>query len=175
MTGIPGLTTERLTLVPFSDQYLTAAYVGWLNDPDVTRFSENRHVHHTLESCREYMRQHIRTPHYFWAITITDSTAHIGNITATLDEFNLVADVGLLIGDKSFWGSGFGTEAWQAVLGYLLTEVQCRKIEAGAMAINAGMISIFGKSKMLEEGRRSKHFLLNDQEIDLVHYAIFGK
>ena len=35
---------------------MTSVCVDWLNDPEVNRFSKNRHVHHTLKLCREDLK-----------------------------------------------------------------------------------------------------------------------
>ena len=49
------LETERLTLTPFNtERHLTERYVAWLSDPDVVRYSEQRHRTHTLASCRHF-------------------------------------------------------------------------------------------------------------------------
>lgn len=81
MPPSPVLRTSRLRLEPFAEPHLTERYVGWLNDPDVVRFSEQRHRRHTLASCEAYWRSFEGTPNHFWAIVADDaSLGHIGNI-----------------------------------------------------------------------------------------------
>ncbi len=78
---------------------------------------------HTLESCRDYRQSFADTSNHFWAIIAHDAAlGHIGNINAYVDVENSVADVGIMIGERSAWGQGYGTEAWQAVCNYLLKE-----------------------------------------------------
>ena len=132
------LETRRLRLEPFSESRLTDRYVGWLNDPEVVRFSEQRHRTHTLQSCRDYLASFAGTPHYFWAVVACDvALGHIGNVNAYVDPTNRVADVGILIGERRVWGAGYGSEAWQAVCGFLLDELELRKVTAGTLATNA--------------------------------------
>jgi len=62
MAERPVLQTARLRMVPFSEAHLTTRYVGWLNDPEVVRYSEQRHQTHTIESCRSYLLSFSGTP-----------------------------------------------------------------------------------------------------------------
>ena len=170
----PILETSRLRIVPFSELYLTPRYVSWLNDPEVVRFSEQRHRVHTLESCRSYWLSFSGTPHYFWAIVVTDGTlGHIGNINAYVDTENQVADVGILIGEKGLWGQGYGLEAWKSVCDYLLGEGGMRKVTAGTLAVNTGMRKIMERAGMVEDGRRHRHYIFEAREVDVIHGAIF--
>jgi ribosomal-protein-alanine N-acetyltransferase len=168
------ILTTRLRIAPFAAEHLTARYVGWLNDPDVARFSEQRHSLHTLESCRHYWRSFEGTPHYFWAIVAQDSAlGHIGNINAYVDALNQVADVGILIGERSAWGNGYGSEAWQAVCNYLLGEGGMRKVTAGTLAVNIGMRKVMERTRMVPDGCRARQCLFEGREVDVVYMARF--
>lgn len=168
------LTTARLRIVPFAQRHLTPRYVSWLNDPEVVRHSEQRHHAHTMESCRAYWNSFRGTPHLFWAIESLDpDVGHIGNITAHVDPANGVADVGILIGDRVVWGKGYGTEAWNVVVDHLLALPGIRKVTAGTLAVNEGMLRVMKKSGMLDDGRRFRHAVWEGREADIVHVARF--
>lgn len=162
------IVTKRLILKERDRLYLMLGQmVDWLNDPEVVRYSEQRHHKHNTESQLEYITD---GPKEFR--TIHTSDAFIGTIAAHVDENNSVANVGILIGEKKEWGKGYGTEAWQAFCDYLLGH-GTRKIEAGAMACNFGMIHIFRKTGMHLEGHRSGHFQLNGELVDMALWARF--
>ena len=111
MTKAPILQTTRLKLIPFSEQHLTTRYVGWLNDPEVVRYSELRHHTHTTQSCREYLRAFRESPHYFWAIETRSAELGHSQYQAHVD-VRTVADVGSLcesIGEKAT------ARGWRAV------------------------------------------------------------
>lgn len=169
------IQTPRLRIIPFSEKNLTPRYIAWLNDPEVVRYSEQRHRNHTLESCSRYLQSFADTPHYFWAITAIDpSTGHIGNINAHIDKMNSVADVGILIGERTVWGKGYGLEAWVAVSNYLLCDVGIRKITAGTIAANKGMMRIMEKAGMVADGRRIRQCMVDGCEVDIIHTALFS-
>jgi len=168
------LETTRLRIEPFSEAHLTDRYVAWLNDPEVVRFSEQRHRNHTTESCRAYLASFDGTPHYFWAIVSRDLTlGHIGNINAYVDLHNRTADLGIIIGELAVWGRGYGSEAWHAVCRFLLGDLRLRKVTAGTLAINAGMLGIMQRIGMRDDGRRIRHHIADGREVDVIHMALF--
>jgi ribosomal-protein-alanine N-acetyltransferase len=170
------IATSRLRVVPFSEGHLTERYVAWLNDPEVVRYSEQRHCQHTMESCREFVTSFRDSPNLLWAIEFSEMAGlHVGNIAAYVDGPNSIADVTILIGEKSVWGKGIGQEAWDAVCQYLLDTLLIRKVTAGTLAANHGMLSIMRRACMLDDGRRTAHYLLDGNPVDLVYAALFRR
>lgn len=169
------IETTRLSLIPFTAEFLTEQYVSWLNDPEVMRYSEQRFKRHGVSSCREYMASFEGTANFFWALVTRDpeSGGHVGTATAYVDVHNKVADVGILIGDKTQWGKGYGGEAFRSIIDFLFREAGVRKVSAGTMVANKAMVALMRRSGMEEECRRKRHFLLDHEEVDLVHGAIF--
>lgn len=169
------IETTRLRLVPFEDRHLTARYVGWLNDPEVVRYSEQRHRRHDLDGCRHWVEAMRTGSHPLWAIEANESRlGHVGNIAAYIDIANKVADVTILIGERASWGKGIGAEAWAAVCDWLVACALMRKVTGGTMAANRGMVRIMERAGMRPDGVRAGQFLLNGQAVDLVHYARFS-
>lgn len=167
------IKTERLIIMPFSEKYLTKRYVGWLNDPVVVRFSDQRRRKHTLKSCREYMESFKKSPNYFWAIIANDKNlGHIGNMNAYVDSVHKTADLGILLGERSAWGYGYGLEAWTAVCEYLLKNGM-RKITAGTLSVNVKMLSLMKRAGMVEDGKRIRHYIFEGSEVDIVYMALF--
>jgi [ribosomal protein S5]-alanine N-acetyltransferase len=168
------ITTPRLRLPPFSQRHLTRRYVGWLNDPETVRYSEQRHRQHTLPGCRAYWKSFKGTSNYFWAIESLDpALGHIGNMNAYVDLRNGVADVGIIIGEKAARGQGLALEAWLAVCEFLFGHVGVRKITAGMLAGNRAMCRLARRAGMRRDGRRKEQYLFNGRPMDIVHVALF--
>jgi ribosomal-protein-alanine N-acetyltransferase len=167
----PVLATSRLVLEPYTAGRVTDQHVAWLNDAEVVRYSEQRHKKHTLETQHRFLNEFPLDSH-IWLISLRErDTISIGTITAYIDRHNRVADMGILIGEKSLWGRGYGAEAWDVVIDGLFSACDIRKIECGCMATNAPMIALAKHSGMKREGHRVCHFLLENGWTDLV---IFG-
>jgi len=161
-------------VVPFEERHLTARYVSWLNDPEVVRYSEQRHIRHTLKSCRAYFESFRTTANEFLAIEADDEQlGHIGNIAVAVDVPNAVGDVSILVGERRAWGTGLATKAWCIVIEELLAG-RVRKVTAGTMSANDRMLRLMQRSQMAIEGRRPRHFLLEGREVDLVYAARFA-
>lgn len=166
------LITKTLALVPIhtNDPILIREIVGWLNDPTIVRYSEQRHRRHTPESQWEYI-QSFKGRDVYWGIYL-NGTNPVGTISYRIDPNNNIAEVGILIGSKPHWSKGIGTEAWQRVTDYLLW-LGIRKVEAGCMAVNTGMMAICQKTGMVEEGRKNDHFIFEGKTCDLINWGKF--
>src|SRR3990172_823251 len=115
----PELSSARIFLTPLTRVH--QHHVDWLNDSEVTRYSEQRHQRHTRASVEHYLKTLANNKSHIWAI-FDEDIMHIGNITADIDCNNRIADLGILIGNKKVWGKGYGTTAWLMVLNWLLYE-----------------------------------------------------
>jgi len=165
------ISTSRLRMISApTEESILRSMVGWLNDPIVVRYSEQRHQQHTIMSQYRYIEM-FSDGNYLLAIYY-DSHTLIGTATIFVDEPNKVANIGIMIGDHSKWGIGLGNEAWAAVCDRCLDNGY-RKVEAGCMSCNVSMMSICSHYGMMEEGRQEDHFLINGQPTDLVHWGKF--
>ena len=168
------LETADLTLQPFTESHLTEHYISWLNDPDVVRFSEQRHHDHSRASCKSFIRQFNEGPNTLWAIIEKSTGRHIGNINTSIDSPNKVADLAIMIGEKDVWGKGYGSQAWNAVMHYLFDRCAIRKITAGTMAVNTGMLAIMRRCGMTIEGQRKGQFMVDGKPVDMIMAARFA-
>lgn len=170
----PALVAARVVLRPFMSHHITDDYIAWLNDPVVVRYSEQRHRHHDRASCERFRRAKTAPGEFFWAVETRQDGHHIGNVTATEDAPNKVAELAIMIGNRAVWGTGLGTEAWAAASEYLLKSAGVRKLVAGTMSTNAAMLSIFRKTAMREDGVRARYFVWEGREIDLLQFTRFS-
>jgi ribosomal-protein-alanine N-acetyltransferase len=168
----PVLQSRRLKLEPRYAGHVTSAHVAWLNDPDVVKYSEQRHKKHTLKTEQEFVNEMASSPHdHIWSITKQVDAGIIGVITAHIDPNNPVANVGIMIGDKTAWRQNFGLEAWNAVTNWLF-ENGIHKVEAGCHYENKGMRRLAIKAGMTLEGVRHNHFMVDGEP---QHLLLYGK
>lgn len=62
------------------------------------------------------------------------------------------ADLGLMIGDKNFWGKGIATAAISIAVEYAFFRLGLNRVSAGAMAVNKAVIACFEKNGFRREG-----------------------
>lgn len=97
----------------------------------------------------------------------------IGTATIYRSMVHGTADVGLLIGESTQWGKGYGQEAWEAITAKLISEPGIRKVTAGTASPNTGMIRILEKSGMRREAIRERQEIIDGSEVDILYYARF--
>lgn len=176
----PTLTTSRIMLAPYTGGMVAAQHVAWLNDPEVVRYSEQRHKTHTLESQEEYLDNFPDGSH-IWLIVANfgdpddGECGDIGTITAYIDRPNRLANMGIMIGEKRLWGQGYGSEAWDAVIDFLFTKDNIRKIECGCMLSNRSMTSLADRAGMRMEACLLDHFLLHDRPAALITFGLLAQ
>ncbi|WP_454021051.1 GNAT family N-acetyltransferase [Azospirillum sp. Marseille-Q6669] len=169
------IVTPRLVLERFREEHLTPEYVAWLNDSTTMRFSEQRRRQHTIESCGAYLRSFQGTPNRFLAIHACGPKPEpIGTATVYVDEDGRRGDIGILIGSPRHRGKGMGLEAWIALIDLALHRIGLRKVTAGALAVNVGMVEVMRRSGMVIDGCRHRHVLWEGQEVDVLHFAAFA-
>jgi RimJ/RimL family protein N-acetyltransferase len=173
MTDTKVLTGPRLILTEFRVDDITPEYVSWLNDPAVVQFSNQQFRQHSIESSQDYVNSFVGTDNELFKIVHAETGSLIGSVNAYVDPRHLVADIGIMIGNKSFWGQGLGGEAWSLVMEFLFADRGMRKVTGGTLATNKGMIEVMNRCGMHLEGVREKHFMLAGLAVDIQLFARF--
>jgi len=168
------LKGDKISLQSVRDENITDEYVSWLNDCEVVRFSNQRFVQHSTESCLDYVQSFMGTDNFFLSVKENKSGRIIGSITAYVNLHHSTADMGLMIGDRSVWGKGYGLEAWLLLMDYLYSAITIRKITGGTLRDNIGMIKIMERSGMQLEATRNEQEVVEGIAVDVLHFAKFS-
>jgi ribosomal-protein-alanine N-acetyltransferase len=100
--------------------------------------------------------------HYF-ALYFAPEERFIGTIRIGHIDWNCAtADIGIMIGDRDYWGRGIAQDAISAAARLAYSELGLRRLTAGAMAINPGMIRVFEKLGFKREGCFRAHDRLRE-------------
>jgi len=167
------LQGKKVKLRPFAESDIVETYIAWLNDPDVVRFSNQRFRKHNRESCLRYLASFDGTENLFISVHCLSDDRPVGTMTAYISSHHGTVDVGILIGDKAVWGSGYGQDAWNTLTNWLLGRDDIRKLTAGTLACNHGMIKLMERSGMHREATRKKQEIISQQAEDILYYAKF--
>ena len=167
------LCTKRLTIRSFGTQDITQTYVSWLNDPIVTRYSNQRFKEHTINGCTLYAKSFVGSENRFLALIHRESNEMIGTMTIYQAKPHGTADIGIMIGNRNYWGLGLGSEAWIAVMRELLQVPEIRKVTGGTSRANKGMMKIMKQAGMHQEAVRRDQEIIEGEPTDIVYFAIF--
>lgn len=168
------ITIDNIELRPLYEDNVTEEYVSWLNDHEITKYTEARYCHHTLKSVRDFVRRcNLSDTVVFLGIFYEGR--HIGNIKSDINHLHKNAGIGIIIGDRTLHGKGIGTSVITAFCDYLASDHKIYKINAGAYASNVSSIKVFQKAGFDIEYTKCKHIInhLGDRVdvIMMVRYA----
>ncbi|MBS3169531.1 GNAT family N-acetyltransferase [Candidatus Woesearchaeota archaeon] len=174
------ITGNRIKLVSFTDQHLQDPhYLMWLRDYDIVKFINRREYLQKIsfDDVKEYIKN-IRASKrdIFFAIEILENNRFIGTFKiADIDIYTKKAGLGVLIGDKSLWGSGLASEAISLGIDFCFNIMGLHKICGGCIEPNTGMKKIFEKLGFSKEGHFKEHDLFEGRYIDHIHYGLLRK
>lgn len=167
---IEKLIGTAIYLRQISEFDVTEKYVDWLNSPEINQYIESRFKKQTKEDVLAFVKDKLsKNSEPMFAICDMKTDEHIGNIK--LGPINLhhkYASIGILIGDKKYWGRGCATEAIKLITEYGFEILKLNKLDAGAYAENIGSINAFMKAGFSQEGLLKKHVTCNGQFMDVV-------
>lgn len=163
----------KTTIRPFCQEDLDGPYMSWLNDANTMQYSSQRFLVHDVASSLRYLKSFEDTPNGFFAIEDSETRVLIGTMTVYCTPRDGVVDVGILIGDKSLAGQGFGKDCWLTMIEWLSSQDTIRKISAGTVATNKPMLGLMRAAGMIDDGCRRDQQLVEGKPVDIMYFAIF--
>jgi ribosomal-protein-alanine N-acetyltransferase len=170
------LLTPRLTLELLKAEAADGPYRRWMNDPEVLKYLEARTQRHDAKSLAAYITDTNNSDHSLLLGMHDRSTrAHIGNIKiGPIDWGNARGEIGIMIGERSAWGKGLGTEALTAFSRYAFSGLKLAKLTAGVVDPNRSSARIFEKAGYHVEAVLRRHNVLDGRRVDVLRFALFS-
>lgn len=127
-------------------------FVRWINDPETRRFMMMRYPLSATEEENWWEGFVKRKGDHIFAIEAGDGT-YIGNIGLhDIQPENRRALLGIIIGEKAYWGQGYGTDAIRAMLGWAFGYLNLHRVSLTVYAYNERAIRCYEKSGFRHEG-----------------------
>lgn len=162
---------QRVDIRLFTEDDLCTQYISWLNDPIVVRYSNQRFRSHDRTTCAAYLASFQDSDNLFLSLRSKEEDHAIGTMTVYFSRHHGTADVGILIGDTKTWAQGYGQDAWNTVVEWLCTQPRVRKVTAGTIACNSGMLKLLERSGMEKEAVRKRQEIVDGEAVDILYYA----
>lgn len=149
-------------------------YMNWFNDEEVCRYNS----HHRYPQTKEKMLKYINNVNasetaIVFALVDKESGIHFGNISIqSIDYINRSAEIAYILGDKSFWGKGYATEASKVIMEHAFFELNLCRIYLATPEDNIGMIKVAKKLGFKEEGRRRNAIFKNNSYLNLIEFGL---
>jgi len=169
------LVGKKLFMRPIMPQDLPY-FVKWINDKETLEML-SAYLPVTIKEEAEWIESLSNKNHtdIQLAIVTTDGNL-IGSMGIhKIDWKNRTASTGAFIGDKNYWGKGYGTEAKMLLLNYAFNTLNLRKIYSSAIEYNKRSIAYQMKCGYKIEGRRIKQHFRKGRYWDEILTAVFKK
>lgn len=168
---------KTIFLRPVVSSDANERYLSWMRDREVTKYLESRLQTRSIQNLRVYVNNVINDTHYaFFAIILKEdkiryifkrSDLHIGNIKmGPINQIHKFADIGIMIGDKDYWGKGIATEAIKLVTKYAFEVLKLHRLVAGCYSCNTASIMTFLNAGFLLEGILFDQYWCDDEYVD---------
>lgn len=146
----------------------------WINDNEVTYYMFYGQKPLTLEQVSQEIQHQINSQNNIvLIITILSSATPIG--FAGLYDIHLTArkaELRILIGEKKYWGKGYGTETVELLTYYGFDRLNLNKIWLGVTADNKRALRTYEKSGYKVEGCLRQDIYRNSRYYDSIRMAI---
>ncbi len=112
---------------------------------------------------------------YYWSIE-TKTGETIGTVALTdMNEYHKIAEIGIVIGNRDWWGRGVATEVVRAVVQYAFDTLGIKRISAEAESGNIGIAKVLEKVGFAQDGLFISARIKKGSRIDVKHYGIVNK
>lgn len=151
-------------------------FVAWLNDPEV-RQGLSMYLPLSISEEEKWFEQMLERPANEHPLTIdvrnTEDWIPIGNCGFfSIDWRNRVSEVGIFIGDKSYWNQGYGSEAMGMLLRHGFLTLNLNRIFLRVFESNPRAIRAYEKSGFIHEGRQRQAEYQNGKYIDVLLMSV---
>ena len=152
-------------------------WAEWFNDLDVTLpLGDEAYTPFSLEKTQEDVKNIIQSQAHVFSIVDNEKDALIGRcLLFNLDWVNRHAMLGIFIGDKTYWNSGYGQDAITLLLDYAFTLLNLNSVMLGVMEFNERAIKCYKNVGFKEIGRQRQARIIGNRRYDGVLMDILAE
>ena len=172
------IKTPRLIIKSLRVDDISKKYIEWLNDEEVNKYLETRFQMQNYQSCLDFVNRIHKDEReeLFGIFTNNNNNKHIGNFKlGAINKFHHTAEISFFIGNKSFWGAGYATEAVSHMIRYGFENLGLEKITAGCYESNKGSKNVLIKAGFEVEGFRKEQVVFGSQREGVYSLGIVKK
>lgn len=175
------LETQRLILLSTNKPNIEAMmnhkqsnYYKWFGDQEVNKYNSHGLFPQSQKELDNFFDRCENDKSLLsFMIIEKESKNHIGMISLQrIDYINRSAEFAVVIGEKDCWSKGYTTEACQKLFYHGFMKIGLNRIWSGTSVLNTGMVKVFEKLGMRQEGVFRQGQFLDGYFRDGVSYGI---
>lgn len=170
----PFISGEKLYLKGLEKEDLKGNMFRWANDSEVTYYMYTGLKPNSMDVLEKEYDQLIHSDKdVIMAIIDKKTDAHIGNVGLySINWLYRSAEYRILIGEKEYWGKGYGVETANLIIKYGFSKLNLNKIWLGVNAANKAAVKSYKKSGFIEEGVLRQEIYRNSTYYDAIRMSI---
>ena len=169
MANFKKLIGERCYLSPCSREE-AEKWTEWDNDLEIAiPLGDEAYTSYTLEKMQDILDEVSKHQSQIFSIVNLETEAPIGRcLLFNIDHVNRQATLGIVIGEKEYWGKGYGQDAVKLLVDYGFNLLNLNSIMIGTYSFNERAQACFRKAGFKEVGRRREARIIGEKKFDLV-------
>ena len=166
-------TGELVWLTAFNPEVDAAIIAPWSRDTEFHRLADNDAAYpRPVKSTREWLERSSDHGFRFAIRTLRDDQL-IGDTGVWIESWaHGEGWLGIAIGDRNYWGKGYGADAMRVLLRFAFGELNLRRVSLGVYAYNPRAMRSYEKIGFQREGLVRGDCLREGQRWDTVYMGI---
>ncbi|WP_067730783.1 GNAT family N-acetyltransferase [Oceanobacillus damuensis] len=150
-------------------------YHSWRNDTDVMFSTSSSLDLYSLEDTIDFVENVLINSKSSKSYIIVEKENQVSiGVTSliNIDYKNRNAECIIDIGEKKYWGQGYGKEALRMLLNYAFQELNLHRVSLRVFSFNEKAIRLYNKLGFKEEGISRQSLFRNGEWNDIIHMGI---
>jgi len=151
--------------------------IHWQRDSEFVRLADSDPIQlSSAKKIKEWAEKRfekgLKPDRYSFTVRTLDEDKLIGFFGLRIDLMHNEALVGIGIGERDFWGKGYGTDMMKLCLQYVFSELCVERVSLGLHEYNARALRSYEKCGFRLEGRTRKDILREGKRYDSLWMGI---
>lgn len=173
MNYVKKLEGEKVIFSPI-ERSEARKYMAWYNDFEIGFFTGTQDMLLTEEDELASLDK-LSKEGYLFAILDKDTKTPIGNCSIyQINWVNRTAEIGINIGNKSYWNKGFGTESTVLLTAFAFHILNLNNVMLRVLECNPRAIHIYEKLGFKQIGRRREVVTVANENFDMLYYDMLN-
>jgi len=171
------ITGRIVYLRPLGDEDISDRYLRWLNDPEVSRYTDRSGRKFERQDIIDYVATANCSPdQLLLGIFLKDNDEHIGNtLLRDVDFHNGTGEISNMIGEKDYWGKGVVVDTDKYLIHYAFSVLKLRKIIIGNLAPNRGATFKSSQLGFTLEGQLREHAVMDGRPVNVLRFGLLQR
>lgn len=171
------LRGELVRLSAVDPEEFSKAFTGWRRDSEFMRLIDSSEVRlRSQKDSQKWIEKELEDQEvhqYMFTIRTLADDKLLGDIgLSVVNWMSRDAFVGLGIGERDFWGRGYGTDVMKVILRYAFTEINLRRVTLSVFEYNPRAVRSYEKAGFVHEGRMRQFLNREGKRWDMLFMGI---